>query len=253
VIQSTRLATLLELLEERRSCSIAELAQRFHVSEETIRRDVRQLEASGRAYKVHGGVRLPDNLVEAPYRLRLGENADAKRAIAARGASLVEDGMTVLIDSGTSSFWFARALSQARGLTIVTNSLEVAQEMLGRHDNRLFFAGGAMNVDYRAAFGAEAIAYSRGFAPDLCVLSMGAIEAERGFLDFEPEEAAYKRSLLDRARRVLVLADASKFARKGSVHVAGFGDVHDLVTDQPLATEVDQAAARAGTRVHITG
>ncbi|WP_233503542.1 DeoR/GlpR family DNA-binding transcription regulator [Sphingomonas psychrotolerans] len=252
MIQSTRLATILDLLEERRSCSITELARQFAVSEETIRRDVKQLEASGRVYKVHGGVRLPDNLLEAPYRLRLGENADAKRAIAARAASLVEDGMTVLIDSGTSAFWFARALAQVRGLTIVTNSLEVAQEVLGRNDTRLFLAGGAMNVDYRAGFGAEAIAYSRGFAPDICVLSMGAIEAERGFLDFEPEEAAYKRALLDRPRRVMVLADASKFAREGTVHVAGFEAVDDLVTDRSPPVGIVQAAEGAGTRIHVT-
>jgi len=251
VIQAGRIAAILTLLEEHRSCSIADLAERFAVSEETIRRDVRQLEEAGRAYKVHGGVRLPDNQLETPYRLRVNEQAEAKRAIGRRCAAMVEEGMTILIDSGTTSLWLARALSHHRGLTIVTNSLEVAQEVLGRNNNRLLFAGGAVNVDYRAAFGPEAIAFSRGFAPDLAILSIGAIEARRGFLDFEPDEAAYKRALMDRARRVVMLADAAKFEREGSVHVAGFTDVHDLVADVPPPAGIAAALAAAGTRLHL--
>jgi len=251
VTQSERIASLVALLEARGSCSITMLADHFAVSEETIRRDVRQLEASGRAYKVHGGVKLPDNRLEAPYRLRMQAQADAKQAVARRAARLIEDGMTVLIDSGTTSCWVARALADRRRLTIVTNNLEVAGDMLGRDGIRVFLAGGAVNVDYRATFDAEAIRYSRCFSPDATILSMGAIEAKRGFMDFEPDEAAYKRALLDGARRVIVVADAEKFDRAGTVHVADFAQVHDLVTDLPAPPVIADAATRAGVRLHI--
>jgi DeoR family glycerol-3-phosphate regulon repressor len=170
--------------------------------------------------------------------------------VARRAATLIEDGMTVLIDSGTTSCWVARALADRRRLTIVTNNLEVAGDMLGRDGIRVFLAGGAVNVDYRATFDAEAIRYSRGFSPDATILSMGAIEAKRGFMDFEPDEAAYKRALLDGARRVIVVADAEKFDRAGTVHVADFAQVHDLVTDLPAPPPIAEAAARAGIRLH---
>ena len=249
--QTERLIQLLDLLKKHGACSIADLAGHFGVSEETIRRDVRHLETDGRALKVHGGVRLPDSQLEGPYRVRMQEQASAKLAISQHTAGLVQDGMTVLLDSGSTSFYVARAILPLRQLTIITNNLAIASEMVGRGDHRVFFAGGAINNDYRATFDATAIAYTRSFVPDVAILSMGAIEAARAFLDFEPDEAAYKRAVLDRARRIVVVADAVKFGRTGSVHVADYSQVHDLVTDGPAPADIADAALRGGTRLHV--
>ena len=251
LIQADRIAAILSSLEERGSSSIADLAAGFGVSEETIRRDVRQLEGSGRVIKVHGGVTLPATRLEAPYRRRLREQLEAKRAIARLAAGFIEDGATVFIDSGTTSYWVAQELGHLRGLTLVSNSLEVVAEGLGRADHRVFFAGGAMNVDYRSAFDADAIAYVRRFVPDVAVLSMGAIEASRGFLDFDPDEAAFKRAVLDRARRLVVVADHGKFSRQGTAHVADFDQVHDLVTERDPPPAIREAAAASGPTVHV--
>ncbi|MBW6528905.1 DeoR/GlpR family DNA-binding transcription regulator [Sphingomonas sp. RHCKR7] len=248
--QFDRIARLVALLERQGSCAITELATHFAVSEETIRRDVRLLEAEGRAFKVHGGVTLPDGRRETPVLVRMREQAEAKRAVAHRAASLIEDGMTVLIDSGTTSCWLARALTGFSRLTVVTNSLEVAGALLNQAGVRVHLAGGALNADYRAAFDREAVRYARGFAPDATILSMGAIDAARGFLDFDPDEAGFKRALLDVARRVVVVADSSKFVRAGTIHVADFAQVADLVADGAIPDPIVTAAARAGTRLH---
>jgi DeoR family glycerol-3-phosphate regulon repressor len=251
LIQADRIAAILSALEEHGSCSIGSLAERFDVSEETIRRDVRQLEVNGHVIKVHGGVTLPARRLEAPYRRRLREQLDAKRAIARLAAGFVEDGATVFIDSGTTSYWVAQELGHLRNLTLVTNNLEVAAEALGQADHRVFLAGGAMNVDYRSAFDADAIAYVRRFVPDVAVLSMGAIEGKRGFLDFDPDEAAFKRAVMDRARRAVVVADHGKFAQQGTVHVADFAQIHDLVTEQDPPASIRDAAAAGGTAIHV--
>lgn len=253
MIQADRIVAILAALEERGSSSIASLAERFDVSEETIRRDVRQLESNGRVIKVHGGVTLPAPKLEAPYRRRLRDQVEAKRAIARFAAGFIEDGMTVLIDSGTTSFWVAQELGELRGLNLVTNSLEVASEALGRADHKVFFAGGALNMDYRSAFDMDAAAYMRRFVPDIAVLSMGAVEAERGFLDFDPDEAAFKRAVLDRARRVVVVADHGKFTRPGTFHVADFGQIDDLVTEEAPPAPIGDAARDGGTVVHVVG
>ena len=249
--QSARLTTLLELLEQRDRWSIGELAERFDVSEETIRRDVRQLEQAGRVQKIHGGVCLPGGVLEPPYRQRLRDQAEAKQRIAERALALVQPGMTLLLDSGTTTLWFARALGHVRDLTVITNSVEVAAQVLGHPGQRLYMAGGMVDPDYRASFGSEAIDYCRQFAPDLTILSMGAVDPARGFLDFDAGEAAFKRSLLAQARRVAVLCDATKFDQSGFVQVAQFGDVDDLVTDQPPPEEIAAAAAAAGTAIHL--
>jgi len=253
VRQRERLDRISALLDDRPFWSVAELATRFDVSEETVRRDVRQLEQSGRARKMHGGVSLPGGRIEAPYRVRLREQAAAKQRIGRAATAAVQPGMTLLIDSGSTSFWLARALVGMRDLTIVTNSVEIAYEMLGRPGQRVFLAGGRINADYHAAFDAGALAYARGFVPDLAVLSITAIEAERGFLDFDADEAMFKRALLDRARRVMVVADATKFARQGACHVAGFGEVDELVTDAAPPASIAAAAAAAGMAIRIAG
>jgi DeoR family glycerol-3-phosphate regulon repressor len=251
VIQSARLAKLLSLLEERPIWSVAELAVRFDVSDETVRRDVRQLEKLGRAQKTHGGVSVPSNLIEAPYRVRLRESAEAKQRIGRRAAGFVSAGMTLLLDSGTTSFWMARALAGVRNLTIITNSMEIAAEVLGRPGYRLLLAGGVINSDYRAAFGAEPAAFCRRFVPDLTVLSMGAVDAVRGFLDYDADEAAFKRSLVERAQRVMVLADRTKFDKPGFIQVAEYGEVHDLVTDRAPPAATAAAAMAAGTSLYL--
>ena len=252
MIQADRISAILAALDERGSCSISELALRFDVSEETIRRDVRQLEANGSVIKVHGGVTLPAPRLEAPYRKRLREQLEAKRSIARHAAGLVQDGMTVFIDSGTTSFWVAQELGHRKGLTLVTNSVEVAADVLGRSDHRVFLAGGMLNADYRAAFDADAVRMVRGFLPDIAIFSMGAIDAHHGFLDFDPDEAAFKRALLDRARRIVVVADHAKFSRVGTVHVADFGQIHDLVTDLPPPPPLMDAARDRGTAIHLS-
>lgn len=249
--QGARLAAIVQLLEVKTFWTVSELADRFDVSEETIRRDARQLEQSGVIQKVHGGLSATSNKIEAPYRLRLRENAEAKQRIAQTAAALVSEGMTLLLDAGTTCHWLARSLSHVRNLTIVTNSVEIAYEVLGNPGQRLLLAGGPVNADYHAAFGAEAKAFCRRFAPDLTILSMGAVDAERGFLDFDADEAAFKQTLLEQARNIVVLADHSKFARSGFIQVAAFADVQELVTDRAPPADVQRVAAEWNTRVHI--
>jgi len=123
--------------------------------------------------------------------------------------------------------------------------------VLGNPGQRLLLAGGQINPIHNAAFGPEAQAFCQRFAPDLTILSMGAVDAARGFLDFDPDEAAFKQSLLGHARRIVVLADHSKFAKSGFMQVASFREVQDLVTDQAPPADVLEAAAQTDTRIHL--
>lgn len=249
--QAARLSAMLSLLEDRPNWTIAELADHFHVSEETIRRDVRQLERLGRVEKFHGGVSQPGGTLEGPYRTRLRAQAEGKKLLARKAAEQVYEGMTLFLDSGTTTFWLARALAPLRHLTIITNSIDIAQEVVDRPGQRLFFAGGTIHPDYHGAFCAEAIAYCQRFVPDITALSVGAVEAARGFMDFDVDEAAFKRAILPHARRVMMLADATKFARSGFMHVADYPQVHDLVTDRPPPPEIRLTAEASGVRLHI--
>jgi len=245
MLQETRQAEILNLLHIHRSRQISDLAQHFDVSEETVRRDVRQLEAEGHARRVRGGVKLTETAFEPPYMVRRNQNAQQKRAIALKAAALVTDGMTVLIDSGSTAYWLSKGLAKRRNLTVITNALEVAREMAGRNNCRIFFAGGEINHDYQSCFGQETERFMAGFTPEIAFFSISAVDSRRGLLDFHYPEAMLKARLAPLAAKVVVLADASKFERQGIVKALDFNQVHAFVTDAEPGDALRRALADA--------
>lgn len=245
MLQETRQAEILNLLHLHRSRQISDLAQHFDVSEETVRRDVRQLEAEGHAHRVRGGVKLKETAFEPPYLIRRNQNAQPKRAIALKAAALVEDGMTVLIDSGSTAWWLSRCLAKRRNLTVITNALEVAREMAGKNNCRIFFAGGEIDYDYQSCFGRETEAFMSGFTPEIAFFSISAVDSRRGLLDFHYPEATLKAKLAPLASKVVVLADSSKFERQGIVKALDFNQVDVFVTDAAPGAGLRQALSEA--------
>lgn len=231
--------------------SITSLAERLNVSDETVRRHVKDLVEQGTVHRVHGGVVLAGALAEPPFSRRIKERITAKRAIAKSVAALVSDGMTLLIDSGSTTTYVAEALQQRSGLTVVTNSIEIARMLLGRSDCAVQLAGGALRADIGAAAGQEAIELINEFRADLAILSMGAIDAKDGYMDFDIDEARVARAMIDRADRTIVAADAWKFTAKARVRVCGFEPVATLVTDEAPPAALREKLEAAGTQTLV--
>jgi len=248
-----RQTAILELVELHRSLTVTALSRQFDVSEETIRRDIRQLESAGRVEKIHGGVRLPASQLEPPYYQRVNRNAESKKRIGERAAMCITDGMTIFIDSGTTSFWLAKSLAKQKNLTVITNSLEVAGEIAGKPDFNLVIIGGVVNMDYRAAFGIDAICQAQRHFPDILFLSTGGVSAEGGWLDFSTEEAEFKRALLTLARKKIVLTDSSKFDAAGTVQFAQLEQVDTLICEQQPSNILIKALASSQVEVICTG
>jgi DeoR family transcriptional regulator, glycerol-3-phosphate regulon repressor len=232
-------------LRSGRTLSVTALATELAVSDETIRRELRALEDHGVIIREHGGARMAASVHEGPLHQRMEENADAKLRIARAAAELVSDGSIVFIDSGTTSCFIARQLVERRALTVITNSLSVANDLGAINNNRLFLAGGLMDYDYRAFSDQDAQAFVRGFTPHLAILSVGGISVDQGLMDFHPGEAAMSRIAYATSKQVLLAADATKFGRYALVHTAQLTDVDILVTDRPLADDFARAFAHA--------
>lgn len=232
MLQDTRQSEIYNLLQVHRTCTITDLAQRFDVSDETIRRDIRQLEEEGFAFRVRGGVTLRETAAEAPYLVRRNQNAEKKQAIALKAAALVEDGMTILIDSGSTSYWLSRALTKPRNLTVITNALDVAREMTGRNGCKVFFAGGEIDYDYQSCFGPDTEAFMNRFTPEIAFFAIGAVDSRRGLLDFHYPEASLKSAICAQASRVVALVDSTKFERQGIIKALDFRQIDIFVTDQ---------------------
>lgn len=235
---------ILSLLEQQGSASVTELAARFGVAGETIRRDLQALLKTGRIEKMHGGVRLRDEVAEAGYIQRLNENKAAKNAIGRTASALIEDGASVLIDSGTTAYYAARHLGEHSRLSIITNSLEVARETARSGRNRVHFIGGEVNNEYLATFGVDTMAQVARYAPAIALLSIGALDPARGALDFHLDEANFKQTAAPLAKRVILLADSTKFGREALVHTLDFSQIHILVTDKPIPAHFEDALSK---------
>jgi len=234
------------------SARIQPLAQRLGVSEETIRRNLRNLETDGLVRKVHGGVHLLDTDQEPDLQQRIDEHPRAKRAIAARLAEIIQNGASLFLDVGSTTSYIAQALRGHRDLFVVTNSVSVAHTLAARNNNRLFMAGGELRAHDGGAFGAEALAFVRRFNVDYAVFSTAAIHPDSGFMLFDLQEAEFSREIMLHARTRIVAADSSKFGRKAPIVVGDPAMVDILVTDTAPPPELSSAMAGWGLQVVVT-
>ena len=254
--RTARQSAILREVTARGSCAVADLARRLDVSGETIRRDIKRLASEGLLRKVHGGAMLPGSLHEASFQQRMGANAGAKQAIARAAAAHVADGDTLAFDTGTTTAYVARALAGRRDLLVVTNSLDIAGTLAGgdaRGGNRIFMAGGELHVELGAALGPTAVSFVEQFRVRTAFLSAGAVDSQEGLMDYELSEAQFSRALIDCAERVIVVADHTKFDRRGLVRACDLDAIDMLVTDTapppPLAARLDEA----GVVVEVAG
>jgi len=250
---SKRHHEILRLLRESGSASIAELARRFGVSLETIRRDVAPLAERGELLKHHGAVSLPTQAGEAPYERRMRENAAEKRAIARAVADRVADGDSLMLDTGTTTSVLARELLRKRGLTVVTNSSDVARTLATVNGNTVFMAGGELHGDNGAAFGASAVEFVSRFKVRHAIISIAAVDAEVGAMDYNLAEAEFANTVLRCGERRLIVTDHTKFGRRALIKVCGFDDFDVLATDRPPPPDIAAALAQAGVEILLAG
>ena len=246
-----------EILEELRlaggASRIQFLAERLAVSEETIRRNIRSLEANGLVTKVHGGVHIKDSIIEQPLHYRMNENPEAKRVIAARVAGMIENGDTLFLDIGSTTAFIAVALQKHQDLFIVTNAVSVAHALATRNGNRVFFAGGELRSHDGGAFGMEAINFLRRFNVRHAVLSVGAVNDTSGFMLHDLEEAEYSREAARRAENRIIVADSGKFGRSAPI-VIDDPSVYDImVTDAYPPSDIRAMLERNEIELVIAG
>ena len=225
-----------EILDELRtqggSCRIQVLATRLGVSEETIRRNVKNLVKSEIVRKVHGGVHLNESHIELSFNRRMAENPDAKRTIGAAMAKLIDSGDTLFLDIGSTTAFIAKSLSSHNDLFVVTNSVTVAQTLVGQNNNRMFLAGGELRTHDAGAFGPEALEFVRQFNVQYAVLSVAAINAAAGFMVHDMREAIFSREIIEHAKVRVVAADSAKFGKSAPIILKEPSAFDLLVTDK---------------------
>lgn len=236
---------IVDLLREGAPVSVDALATKLSASRETVRRDLAELARRGLIRKFHGGAGLPEPAGEGAFQTRMGEHPREKRAIARIAAALFGPGDTLFVDTGTTSVIFAEELAKGAGLTVVTNSVTIAQLMgSSGNGNRAFLIGGEYRDAADQTLGALAVEQIARFHAVHAVLTVGAINPV-GVMDFDLGETEVARAMIAQAQTITVIADSSKLGRRGLFEVCPLTRVDRLVVDRAAAGQLD-SALRAG-------
>lgn len=249
--QSIRQHEIYKLVRKKGTCTISELARLLNVSGETVRRNLKGLTAEGLVVRVHGGVSLPLENQEPPIVNRMQRMVAEKKRIAAAVAEQIEDGDSLIMDTGSTTAFCAQSLLGHANLTIVTNSSYIANLLASRNGNRVFMAGGELRAHDAAAFGPSVIDFVKKFQTDKSVLSIGAIHPENGCMNYELCEADFSRAVLDQSDLVILATDASKFNRNGIARVCDFGRVDVLITNEDPGQDLMSMLREARVEVLI--
>lgn len=243
---TSRQHTIVEAARAHGTVRIGELAHQMGVSLETIRRDIKPLVEGGSLIKHHGAVSPAAFAGEAPFERRLRENAAEKRKIARLAAEMISDGDSVMLDTGTTTSILARELLHRTGLTIVTNSSDIARTLATVNGNKVYMAGGELRGDNGAAFGRTAIEFVSNFSVHHAIISIAAVDAVTGLMDHQLAEAEFARTVLSCGQQRTVVTDHTKFTRSALVKVCGFDGFDLLITDKKPPTAVSERM-RAGS------
>lgn len=249
----SRRKEILNIIRQRKSVAVEDLANALQISRETIRRDLTELARTGQIQKFHGGASLPTFRGEGHFQERMGENVAAKVSIGAAAVKLFSPGETILIDTGSTTVYFAEKLSDIDNLTIITNSAEIARLIsLAPSHNKIFLLGGEFNGDNRQTVGSIAISQLRSFRAHHVVLTIGALDARTGVMDFCIDEAQIARAMIEQAESLTVLVDSSKFGKIASFEVCSLDKITNLVCDYPPTGPILKALNEADVNIIVT-
>ncbi|MEM8531439.1 MAG: DeoR/GlpR family DNA-binding transcription regulator [Chloroflexota bacterium] len=243
-----RRTQIVESVRQQGVVRVQELADRFQVSEVTIRSDLAQLEKDGFVVRDRGGAVLnhQNNSILIAFEQRTELHREEKRRIGEAASQFVAEGDTIILDAGTTTVEMVKHLTSLDALTIVTNALNVATEMGNLPHAQVLLLGGAMNYKTFSTLGPLVEQNLNDLMVQKVFLAAESIDNEVGPTDTSMEIAQVKRAMVRAARKVILLADSNKWKRTGFIKVVPFDAIHTIVTDTNLPKEVGQAIERRG-------
>ncbi|MDQ4503571.1 DeoR/GlpR family DNA-binding transcription regulator [Sinomonas sp. ASV322] len=254
MIPEQRQKELLRLLRTAGVLSIRDLTELMKVSHMTIRRDISNLEEGGQVVAVQGGVRLAEHPgVEPPAERssRAQLELPRKRAIAERAATLVEDGMVVFLDAGTTCESVVPFLAARRNVTVVTNDYGTVAALFDYPEIETIHTGGAVDVESRSSSGPLAAATLASVNLDLCFLSTGTWDVPHGVTTPSTEKVVLKRAAMASASTSVLLADSTKFGTFERFNVVPLAKLDAVVTDSDLSETTRRALRDLGVDLDI--
>lgn len=236
--------------------TVAELAEKFGVSADTIRRDLDALSSEGKVVRTRGGAMSKATTAwpELTVNVRQGVQNDAKERIAELAVRLISDSSSIILNAGSTGLAVARHLKGLRDLTVATNNILIPSAIDQACLRELYLLGGRVRIGSQATVGSLSLGLSPTGAPisiaaDIALISVGAMSVDRGFSTGDPGEAQMMASMMERADLVALMVDSSKFEKRLFAEVGPLSAADYVITDVPPPAALADALAEAGVKV----
>ncbi len=245
-----RQTEILDLARSDGRVIVEDLAQRFDVTLQTIRRDLTELADAGHLDRVHGGAVPRTGVTNLGYEQRRRMNDAAKTAIARACAAAIPNNCSIIINLGTTTEAVARALLQHSNITVVTNNMNVANILVGNPGCEIMVAGGALRRSDGGLVGELTTQFFEQFKVDYAVIGASALDPDGDLLDFDLAEVRVSKAIIRQARKTFLVCDHSKLGRSAPARLASLSEIDTMFTDQPLPVDLAAKCANWGTRLH---
>jgi len=242
-----RFDKIMNIVEKERSVTVESLSKRLYVSPSSIRRDLTELDRQGVLRRTYGGAVFRDSLEkELPINVRLNEQKEAKIAIAQKAASLVVDNDFIFIDSSTTTYYMTRHLHERTGVTLFTNGVRTATELVDLPHTRVYCTGGRLRPYSMSFVGESAKLCLQEHNVNKVFLSCASIDITSGITTTNEEECAFRRFILGKCKNNILLCDSSKFDQISFCKISGFELISCLITEKEPPDKWKKALADFG-------
>ena len=248
-----RQAEIVAILAKSGRVVVEDLAAQFGVTLQTIRRDLNEMSEARLLVRVHGGAIAASGVANLAYESRQHVAHSHKRLIGEAAARLVPNNASLFINIGTTTEEAARALAGHSGLLVITNNLHVASELYRNASIEVIVTGGTIRQGDGGIVGAVTVAQISQFRVDIAIVGTSAIDASGTLLDFDTREVEVSRAIIENARKVMLVADSSKFSRAAPVRIAHLSEIDVLVTDRLPSQEIAEMARQCEVEIVETG
>lgn len=228
---SPRQLEIVELAKSHGRVLVDDLATRFSVSPQTIRKDLNDLCDHRLLDRIHGGATFPSGTENMQYEARRQIAAQEKQAIGLAAAELIPNNASLFINIGTTTEAVGEALTDHDEMMVITNNINVANRLRILPSIEVIIAGGVVRGSDGGIVGEAAVDFIRQFKVDFAVIGASAIDADGALLDFDFREVKVAQAIIANARHVILVADSTKFERTAPVRIAQIAQVHTFITD----------------------
>jgi len=243
---------ILRKLEKEDHVNVSELSREFMVSEVTIRKDLKHLEKKNILIRSRGGA-IKQSLINTDLSIydRRKKNIKLKVAIGTAAAGLIQDGETVLLDTGTTIMELAKHLPKKIDITVITNSVDITFRLAEYPNIRVIMPGGILRRNSLALVGEQAAESLRNFYCDKYFLSADSIDVKRGLMTTNIEEASLAKLNILNSKMVIALIDSSKFREMGITTIASLREINTLITDNGIPPDILEQIRSLGVDVLV--